>query len=106
MRVDVPFVRSAIPQLALDVCTDLCPGSTSSWIRVIRFQALANDPPMPLGHRNLLRDRRNAGPERLHEIDLFLDREVAEPWRRGGNYLGRAENFSARSRAETRGQEK
>jgi hypothetical protein len=88
----VPFVRSTISQLALDVRADVCPESTSGGVRVVRLQALTNDPPVPLRYRNLLRGRRDPVPERLYEIDLLLDREVVEPWRRGGDYLGHAEN--------------
>jgi hypothetical protein len=63
---------------------------------VVRLQALANDLPVPLGHGNLLRGRSNPVPERLYEIDLFVDREVVEPWRRGRDYLGHEENSSDR----------
>jgi hypothetical protein len=28
----------------------------------------------------------------LHEIDLLVDREIVEPWRRSGDYLGHEKN--------------
>ena len=31
-------------------------------------------------------------PERLHKIYLLVDREIVEPWRRSGGYLGHCEN--------------
>jgi hypothetical protein len=47
---------------------------------------------MPLRHGNLLRGCSDPVPERLHEIDLLVDREIVEPWRRSGDYLGHGEN--------------
>jgi len=61
---------------------------------------------MPLGYRNLLRGRSNPLPERLHEIDLFIDREFVEPWGRGGNYLGHEENSSDRKYIGNQGSRK
>jgi hypothetical protein len=43
---------------------------------------------MPLRYGNLLRSSSDPIPERLHEIDLLIDREIVEPWRRNGDYLG------------------
>lgn len=83
---------STIAQLALDVCADVCPESVSAEVRIVRCYTLANDLPVPLGHRNLLSGRRDLVPERLHEIDLFVDREIVEPWRRNWDY-GHGESF-------------
>jgi hypothetical protein len=77
-----------VAQLSLDVCADVCAESASAGARMIRLQALANDFPVPLRHRNLLRGRSNPVPERLHKIDLLIDREIVKPWRRSGAYLG------------------
>jgi hypothetical protein len=81
-----------VAQLALDVCADVCPESASAGARMVRRQALANDFPMPLRHRNLLRGRSNPVPERLHEINLFVDREIVESWRRSGAYFRHEEH--------------
>ena len=72
----VPFVRSTISHLALDVGADVCPESASAGVRIVRHKALANDLSMPLRHGNLLRGCRDPVPERLHEIDLLVDREI------------------------------
>jgi hypothetical protein len=47
---------------------------------------------MPLRHGNLLRGCSDPIPERLYEINLFVDREIVEPWRRSRAYLGHGEN--------------
>jgi hypothetical protein len=47
---------------------------------------------VPLRHRNLLSGCRDPVPERLYKIDLLVDREIIEPWRRSGDYLGHEEN--------------
>jgi hypothetical protein len=83
---------STISQLAPDVCADVCPESASAGVRIIRHKTLANDLSMPLRHGNLLRGCSDPVPERLHEIDLFVDREIVEPWRRSGAYLGHGKN--------------
>jgi hypothetical protein len=62
-----------VAQLALDVCADVCPESASAGACMVRRQALANDLPMPLRHRNLLRHFRDPVPERLHKIDLIIN---------------------------------
>jgi hypothetical protein len=64
---------STVAQLALDVCTDVCPESASAGAHMVHRQALANDLPVPLRHRNLLGGRSNPVPKRLHEVDLFID---------------------------------
>ena len=56
------------------------------------FVSSANDLPVPFGNGNLLSGRRDPVPERLHEIDLLVDREIVEPWRRSGDYLGHGKN--------------
>ena len=83
---------STISQLALNVCADICPKSASAGVRIVRRQTLANDLPVPLGHGNLFTGRRNPVPERLHKIDLLVDRKIVEPWRRSGDYPGQGEN--------------
>jgi hypothetical protein len=85
-------VRSTVSQLAIDACTDVCPESASAGARIVRRQTLSNDFPVQLRHRNLLSSCRDSIPERLHEIDLLVDREIVEPWRRSGDYLGHGEN--------------
>jgi hypothetical protein len=59
-------------------------------------QALANDFPVPLRHRNVLRRFRDPVPERLYEIDLPVDREIVKPWRRRGAYIGHGKKSYAR----------
>ena len=51
----------------------------------------ANDLPVSLGYGNLLRSCCDPVPERLHEINLLVDREIVKPWRRSGDHLGNEE---------------
>jgi hypothetical protein len=97
---------STVSQIALDVCADVNPESASAEGRIVRRQALANDLPVPLGHGNLLRGRRDPVPERLRETDLLVDREIVEPWRRSGAYFGHGENSYDREYIANRKAEK
>jgi hypothetical protein len=66
-------VRSTIPQLACDFCTNIRPWTISGGIGSIGLQPFSNEVPMPVRNGNLLRRSYDAIPKRLHEIDSFID---------------------------------
>jgi hypothetical protein len=43
---------------------------------------------MPVGDGNLLRSCRDTIPQRLHEIDSFIDGKLVESWRRRRDWFG------------------
>ena len=43
---------------------------------------------VPFRHRDLLGSRGDPIPQRLHEINLLIDRKIVKPRRRCGNHLG------------------
>lgn|SRR6185369_17108194 len=78
----------SLTQFVAEALADDVPALAGVGIRLVILQAFIENLAMPFGHGYLLGSRCDSVPQRLHVLDLLVDREVIDPG--GGSGTGLA----------------